>query len=370
MVDQERCARCGFCLSVCPSYAATDLERHAPRGRLFLLREARAGRLASAQLAEPLDTCLRCGRCREVCPLDLAVDKAVLDRLERPADPLWRLLPGPGTRLPGGLVRGAARLTGAIPPGMPPGGARRLLEGVVRRPSGKARWRVGYFPGCVHEYLLPRAALATVRVLVAAGAAVEVLPWGCCGLPARSAGHREVARRLARANLASLPSGLDALITDCASCAAALLEYPELLPEERHSAGKMVALVRELSAFLTEAGALPPTRIGRKVTYHQPCHLEAAWRASPRQLLDAAALFREAPGAERCCGGAGTYFLRQPAISRRILEEKLGGLAAVGAEVVATNCPSCALQLARGVRRAGLPFAVTSVSEVLAEVYG
>ncbi|MFP3208055.1 MAG: 4Fe-4S dicluster domain-containing protein, partial [Caldivirga sp.] len=32
-----RCARCNFCESVCPTYAATRRRIHGPRGRIWLI---------------------------------------------------------------------------------------------------------------------------------------------------------------------------------------------------------------------------------------------------------------------------------------------------------------------------------------------
>ena len=117
--------------------------------------------------------------------------------------------------------------------------------------------------------------------------------------------------------------------------------------------------VKDISEFL--AGLTLNRQMAQlplRVAYDDPCHLLHGQGIShePRQLLEqipgvALVPFKEA---DWCCGSAGTYNLTQPEMSRRLLDRKLQHLAAVDPDVIATGNPGCLLQLAWGVKRAGL----------------
>ena len=74
--------------------------------------------------------------------------------------------------------------------------------------------------------------------------------------------------------------------------------------------------------------------------------------------------------ADRCCGMAGTYFLTEPDCSRAIQERKTDRVAESRAELVATGCPACILQLEDGLVRRDLPARALHTIEVLAMAMG
>jgi glycolate oxidase iron-sulfur subunit len=60
---------CGLCLPTCPTYDATKIERHSPRGRISLMRAIADGRLAAgAVFAEEMYYCLGCLAGTSACP--------------------------------------------------------------------------------------------------------------------------------------------------------------------------------------------------------------------------------------------------------------------------------------------------------------
>ncbi len=223
--------------------------------------------------------------------------------------------------------------------------------------------------------LYPEVSRQTVRVLSQQGFDV-ITPKDqkCCGAPHASEGDRETGRQLARHNLdLFLALDVDAIVTDCAGCGAALKEYEEWL-EGREEHGKLArfrARIRDISEFLAEVGLrseeLRPVPL--TVTYHEPCHLCHAQgiSAQPRQLLRAVpgVELREMAEASWCCGSAATWGLKFSAESRQVLDRKLGNVAATGAAALVTANPGCHLQLAWGLRQAGMPQEVLHVMEVL-----
>src|SRR5512137_602362 len=60
---------CGLCLPTCPTYTATKVERHSPRGRISLMRAIADDRLEmSRSFAEEMYFCLGCLACMSACP--------------------------------------------------------------------------------------------------------------------------------------------------------------------------------------------------------------------------------------------------------------------------------------------------------------
>jgi glycolate oxidase iron-sulfur subunit len=112
--------------------------------------------------------------------------------------------------------------------------------------------------------------------------------------------------------------------------------------------------------------------VNARVTYHDPCHLCRAQdiREQPRKMLEAAGVeLVEMEGADTCCGSAGTQLITHYHTSVGILERKMDGVAATEAEIVASGCPGCQMQLGLGVKRRGLKAKVVHPSQVLAQAY-
>ncbi len=65
----QQCMHCGMCLPTCPTYDATKLERHGPRGRISLMRALADGELQLTKaFGEEMYYCLGCLACMSACP--------------------------------------------------------------------------------------------------------------------------------------------------------------------------------------------------------------------------------------------------------------------------------------------------------------
>ncbi len=105
------------------------------------------------------------------------------------------------------------------------------------------------------------------------------------------------------------------------------------------------------------------------MTYHSFCHLRAAGvTEEPRKILSSLPRvnFTEMPDADRCAGGAGTYLVKDYDTSQKIFERKVRAVEQVGADVVATSCPACMIQLKNGLREG---VEVKHVAQMLQEAY-
>jgi glycolate oxidase iron-sulfur subunit len=225
--------------------------------------------------------------------------------------------------------------------------------------QGTRRARVAFFAGCVANVTFTALNEATIRVLTANGCEV-IVPGGqfCCGALPAHAGVRDVARDLARWNIAAFASAnFDALVTNAAGCGSTLKEYDHLFTtdEPEYSAAAALAKkTRDVTEFLAALGlsaSLKP--VPARVTYQDSCHLLHGQkiREAPRQLLRAipGVELVELPFADICCGSAGVYNVTQTKASMDLLAEKMANAKTTNAQIIATANPGCLLQLRAGL---------------------
>jgi glycolate oxidase iron-sulfur subunit len=304
--------------------------------------------------------------------------------------PIWLLeRVGLPARLQAGLRRGLEALSDGpgvlspflralemIPPA--PRQAFRLPDSLPA--MGERRGSVALWVCCVTGVLMPQVVRASAMLLSRAGFDV-IFPRGqvCCGALALHDGDGEGARRLARKNLSVFSSlKVDAIVTDSAGCGAMMKEYGGIFEADPVFSGparRFSSLVRDISEFLAEVDMpQPQDRLDARVTYHDACHLAHGQGITeqPRALL--ASLpgidLAEMNESAWCCGGAGTYNLRQPKVSGWLAERKVANILATGAEIVAAANPGCQLQIAAALRRAGRPMPVLHPVELLASAHG
>jgi glycolate oxidase iron-sulfur subunit len=401
------CNKCGFCQVACPVFRATGQETGVARGRLATLRAIIEGRLDwSDDIEGPLYDCLLCGACTANCfpaipTVDLLVNArtSYLARVGR--KPVHRLLfdhllPYPqrlrwaARALALGKNSGMTDLARAL--GLLRVFGRNLIQAhdlIAEMPVRAFRKRykpgrykgngagpeVGYFVGCGVDCMQTKAGRATFTLLLRMSRSVRVLDNGCCGMPAWAYGDLAVARKLAAKNMAILLSAdVDWIVTDCASCAAFLKQYPNLFDPadpRREKAQTMAAKVRDMVERLAGSGFTPAQgNKKQKVTYHDPCHAVRGQGISraPRDFLQGLSHldYVELPEADWCCGGAGSYALENFSLANQVLDRKIENVRKTGADVLVTACPACMIQLAYGIRKHGLDIAVRHISQMAA----
>jgi glycolate oxidase iron-sulfur subunit len=406
--EVDRCLKCGLCRAVCPVFAEVLDESGCARGKIALIEGLSENSLSlSSRFSDKLSKCLNCKSCMEVCPSGIKVDELVLaarsEIFRKGKFPLlkkliFRHLLRRGKLLPP-VGKAVAFIERKILRGLPPSSPYRLLlpivkidkdrvfpvfaertlmddHGEILSPEGKPRMRVGYFSGCSANLIYTDIGKAVISVLLGEGMEV-VLPHdqGCCGVPAYTAGDRPTGRELALTNMKAFEKyKLDAVVTGCASGGVALkTDYEKILGFRKKALG---ADVYDISEFLAKFSRLEfeDRHLERvRVTYHDPCHLNRGQgiTEAPREVLRAMphVEFIEMEDAARCCGGGGTFSLTHYDISKEIGKKKANCIAATGADVVATSCPSCMMQLEDMLRRNGLPQKVMHVIQLLAPYY-
>ena len=76
----------------------------------------------------------------------------------------------------------------------------------------------------------------------------------------------------------------------------------------------------------------------------------------------------EMPDADRCAGGAGTYLVKNYDTSQKIFERKRRAVSESDADVVATSCPACMIQLRHGLST-NEKVTVKHIAQILEESY-
>jgi len=243
-----------------------------------------------------------------------------------------------------------------------------------------ARPRVGLFYTCLVDALKPNIAFAAVHLLEACGCEVCVPEaQTCCGRPAFNSGDRKLARQLARQNIA-LFEPFDFVVGPSGSCLSMFVKhYPELLKDDPQWIQRAESISKrsyELLDFL--ARIMPPPRINAaypgKVTYHDSCTglRELNVREQPRTLLAKVRdlTLVEMDAAQECCGFGGTFSVKYPEISTRLVDNKVDSIVRTGADTVTGGDLGCLMNIFGRLNRLKKNIQVFHAAEILAGMTG
>lgn len=407
------CIECGNCTFWCPVYGERPIEAYVARGKRKIIQKIMCGEADYNEKAnEVLGMCTLCGTCAMHCPVDCKVQSLIVaaraDQVTAKGIPFLprliyrqiisrRILFGNVVRLASWFQRLFARKgegtirhlplflsalgEGRLIPSIAPKFLRQIVPEVNKPSSGNiSGLRVGYFAGCSTEFIFPNIGKKTIDLLTSHG--VEVIvprQQGCCGAPVwLGAGDFETGRKLAD-RTAEVFSNVDYVITSCATCASALKDYEKYLgdTEERVVAyTELGKKVRDVSEFLVDVLQIPlseyqPSLIakGKTITWHDPCHLVRylGVKEQPRAILKSlpGVKYVEMTGADRCCGMAGSFSIYHYDVSKAIAEKKAENIRDTEADIVATGCPGCMIQLMDAADRNQLHQKVRHIVELL-----
>jgi Fe-S oxidoreductase len=403
----EQCNGCGGCRKdapiMCPTFLATGEEVMSTRGRANIIRRALEMRsnggdpLRSAELDAALSNCLSCKGCTPECPsnVNLALLKAEMlhARWRRDGLPLQKqffshvdLLGRLGCTLP--------RLSNAMinlrplrlllqktlgisaKRSLPRYADERFDRWFARRmeasaDSGGERFRAGastkkviLWDDTFVRYHEPQIGLAAVKVLEALGFEVELIRnRRCCGRPAFSQGHLDLAARLGEHNISQV-SKIDPqfpIVFLEPSCWSMLVEdYRELkIPNAAEIASRCFLFERFIDDVLANdstalrnlteiLGQVSQDKREMTVAIHAHCHAKS--------ILDPAFMARlveKIPGMcatllnTGCCGMAGAFGALEEkyGLSRQVAADLIAKLDESRADVVVASGTSCRHQI-------------------------
>ncbi len=402
-----RCMRCGMCQAQCPVFARSGKETDVTRGKLALISGLSHEMLKDPkQVQDNLNRCLLCGTCEANCPsgvkvtdiflkarailngyLGLSATQRLIFRrlLTRPK--LMNALLSMSSAFQGVFSKDADQIIGTScarfnAPLIRDRHFKKLSGKPLHRqvpsldtPAGSSGIKVAFFPGCVTDKVFPDVGLAALKILKHHQVGVYMpASQSCCGIPALSSGESDAFSTLVRQNVELFSAGKwDYLLTPCATCTATMRKlWPEY---HKGSLGRVITdNILDVSQFMVDVlGVKPRASDDHKtpVAYHDPCHLRNSLKvtAQPRAVLEAGGKYSvaEIPGGASCCGSGGSFNIKHYQLSQEIGQQKAQNIKASEAEMTATSCPACMLQLADMLSKEKASMPVKHVLELYAE---
>ena len=411
--DLNRCTQCGYCTFWCPLYQEEPIETSVARGKVSTIRKliSTDGDYDEGTSSE-VNKCLLCLTCAEHCSVKTNVPNVILaaraDKVKAKGVPFpqnmifkWLLtrpaLFGNVVRLASwfqwlfmpkteGTIRHLSFFLSAMGKGrripqIAPRFLKQMVQEVNRPPDGiKTKMKVGYFIGCATNFIFPDLGRKIISFLTKNG--VEVLvpkEQGCCGAPVYlGAGDFETGRKMAEVNLKAF-GDVDYIISGCATCTSALKDYTKFLSdtyERKEAFAKFSDKVKDVSQFLVDVLKLSPTAYrarpeirNKKITWHDSCHLNRhlGIKEQPRQIIKSleGIEYEEMIRPDWCCGMAGSFSMHYYELSKKIADKKMETIKASQADIVATACPGCMIQLIDNTIRHKMPVQIMHLMELL-----
>lgn len=414
------CMRCGMCQAVCPLFAVTGKESDVARGKLALLDGLLNKMFEDPKgVYERLNKCLLCGSCATNCPSGVKAleifmkariiltgfmglspaKKLILRGMLSHPEAFDRLLEW-GSKFQGLFTKPASDILGTscsriaspllkdrhfVPLASVP--FHRIVPS-MNTPAGSSGIRVAFFTGCLIDKIYPNVAQAALDIFSFHGIGVFIPEGqGCCGIPAISSGDAESFDKLLLYNIEKYSSDdFDYLLTACATCTSTIKKiWPIMVnagssDDLKSKVEKISDKTLDINQFLVSIIGVEPedeekASINKDdavtITYHDPCHLKKSLgvSAEPRIMIRSNNRYKlsEMPEADWCCGMGGSFNLQYYEISADIGKRKVGNIKTADADVVATGCPACMIQISDMLSKANEKIAVKHPIEIYAE---
>lgn len=246
--------------------------------------------------------------------------------------------------------------------------------------AGAVRPRIALFVTCLVDLHRPSVGFAAIKLLENAGCTVEVpRAQTCCGQPAYNSGDRATAKALGRQVLDAF-GGYEYVVVPSGSCGGMIAHHLVALfaddPHDKVRAETLGARTFELVQFLVDVLGVTavPAEYEGVVTYHDSCSglRELGVRDQPRALLRGmhGVELRELEEPDVCCGFGGTFCVKYPDISTRMVSNKAADVVGTGADTLLAGDLGCLLNMAGRLSRDGAAVRVRHVAEVLAGLCG
>ena len=332
----SQCIHCGLCLSVCPTYELTKLERSSPRGRIKLIKSvAREEMPLTAAFSYEMNFCLDCQACETACPagvkygsmveaarvevdnskygrsFKMKLKKFVLNKIFTSKKKLkiiskllyYYQITGIQKLLhSSGILKLISSRLNEIAELSPPV-SKKFSDEIIPEysfPEGEIKYNTAFLSGCLMNVMFADINKDAVDVLKKCGCSVftprEQI---CCGSLNAHNGQMESAKKLAKHTIDTFLKSnetnehqqqtsnskqhmtdkklFDFLISASAGCSAFMKEYVHIFkddPEYAEKAEIFSSRVKDFTEFFSDLNIhLKLNGISESITYHDACHL-------------------------------------------------------------------------------------------------
>jgi L-lactate dehydrogenase complex protein LldE len=238
--------------------------------------------------------------------------------------------------------------------------------------------QIGLFVTCLVDLFRPQIGFAAIQLLEQTHCYVIVPEkQTCCGQPAYNSGDRDDTRQIAK-QVITLFETFDYVVVPSGSCAGMISHhYPALFAEDvdMHKRAKYLAKkTYELIDFLVTVLKVENVNaeFNKKITYHDACSglRELHIKKQPRTLLSnvQGLTLKELPDCEECCGFGGTFCVKYPDISNKMVTDKAKAIQSTNADVLLAGDLGCLMNMAGKLQRLNSNVQVFHIAEVLANM--
>ncbi|MFA5375195.1 MAG: FAD-binding and (Fe-S)-binding domain-containing protein [Dehalococcoidia bacterium] len=373
------CSQCGYCIEECDQFYGRGWESQSPRGKWYWLREYMEGRAEWDQFM--VDTMLVCTTC-ELCNLRCSASL--------PIEPSWMKLRGlliheqkKMTFPPFEIMAAATRKEGDIWAGYRKDRARWFPDDLKAKHGPGVKAGAVYFAGCTASYVEHDIAMASVRLLDAAGVDFTYVgeKESCCGTPMLVAGKWDVFAETMKKNIEAVKAaGADTVISSCPACDMMWRHaYPAWCKKLGIDYGITAKHYSEVIAEKIKSGEFAfPENQNRPctVTWHDSCHIGrvSGVYEPPRDLIKAIpnVNFVEMPFNRECahCCGSVLTLIKDPPVAADVGKTRLDEATEVGADKVLALCPCCEFQLRVSAEKKKLPVEVIDLARFACSAMG
>jgi Fe-S oxidoreductase/FAD/FMN-containing dehydrogenase len=373
------CSQCGYCVDECDQFYGRGWESHSPRGKWYWLREYMEGRESWDQwMVDRIIACTTCEICNNRCSESLPIESSWMKlRGQLITDDNKMTFP------PFEMMGAALRGEGNIWAGYRKDRTEWFPEDLIDKHGPGKKSKTVYFAGCTASYVEKDIAIATVRLLDAAG--IDFCHLGneenCCGTPMLASGKWDIFIETLKKNIKLVKdSGADTVISSCPACDMMWRQvYPSWAKKlgidfditAKHYSEVVSEKINTGDFTFPENNNKP-----QKVTWHDSCHMGRVSKVyePPRDLIKAIPntdLVEMSSNREdaKCCGSVLTL-IKEPDVAAQVGKVRLDEALETGVDKVLALCPCCEFQLRVTADKKKLPVEVVDLARFAATALG